>query len=222
MPLFEFLDDHQRLEGRLAMAVEYDGTHYCGWQRLKQAPSVQAALETALGRVAAATVQVHCSGRTDSGVHATRQIVHFDAPTPRSTKAWVYGANANLPRDIAVRWVAPVADDFHARFLALARRYRYVILNQPSRPVLERANATWCREPLNAERMHEAAQALVGEHDFSSFPSGWLPVEVGDATRAFHRGQTLRHAGGHRYPGQCLSASHDSQHRRRTGRGRAR
>lgn len=184
MPLFEFLDDHQRLAGRLAMAVEYDGTHYCGWQRLKQAPSVQEALETALGRVAAAPVQVHCSGRTDSGVHATRQIVHFDAPAPRSTKAWVYGANANLPRDIAVRWVAPVAADFHARFLALARRYRYVILNQPSRPVLERANATWCREPLNAERMHEAAQALVGEHDFSSFRAAGCQSK--SATRHVH------------------------------------
>ncbi|KXS36908.1 MAG: tRNA pseudouridine38-40 synthase [Halomonadaceae bacterium T82-2] len=169
MPLFEFLDEKHPLTGRLAMAVEYDGTGYCGWQRLKHAPSVQEALETALGRVASAPVRVLCSGRTDSGVHATRQIVHFDSPVPRSEKAWVFGANANLPRDIAVRWVKPVPDDFHARFLALARRYRYLILNQPSRPVLERANATWCREPLDAPRMHAAAQTLVGEHDFSSF-----------------------------------------------------
>nr|WP_298374422.1 tRNA pseudouridine(38-40) synthase TruA [uncultured Halomonas sp.] len=169
MALFEYLDDTRPLTGRLALGVEYDGSHYCGWQRLKQAPSVQAALEDALSKVAAAPVKVLCSGRTDSGVHATRQIVHFDAPVPRSQKAWVYGANVNLPRDVAVRWAVPVASDFHARFLALARRYRYVILNQPSRPVLERANATWCREPLDAALMHQAAQALVGEHDFSSF-----------------------------------------------------
>ncbi|SHF43043.1 tRNA pseudouridine38-40 synthase [Modicisalibacter ilicicola DSM 19980] len=169
MPLFEFLDDSRPLTGRVALGVEYDGSGYCGWQRLKQAPSVQAALEEALGKVASTPVKVLCSGRTDSGVHATRQIVHFDAPVPRSQKAWVFGANANLPRDIAVRWAVPVAEDFHARFLALARRYRYVILNQPNRPVLERANATWCREPLDERRMHEAAQVLVGEHDFSSF-----------------------------------------------------
>lgn len=169
MSRFGILDDRQRLTGRLAAAVEYDGSGYCGWQRLKHAPSVQASLEQALSRVASEAVTVHCSGRTDSGVHATRQIVHFDAPVPRSQKAWVFGANANLPRDIAVRWLVPVPDDFHARFLALARRYRYVILNQPSRPVLERANATWCRDPLDADAMHRAAQVLVGEHDFSSF-----------------------------------------------------
>ncbi|WP_069384251.1 tRNA pseudouridine(38-40) synthase TruA [Halomonas caseinilytica] len=169
MSLFQRLDEHHPLTGRLAMAVEYDGSQYCGWQRLKHAASVQASLETALSRVAGAAVRVHASGRTDSGVHATRQIVHFDPPTARSQKAWVFGTNANLPRDIAVRWIKPVGDDFHARFKALARRYRYVLLNQPSRPVLERANVTWCRDPLDAEAMHEAAQVLVGEHDFSSF-----------------------------------------------------
>lgn len=169
MTLFQRLDEHHPLTGRLAMAVEYDGTAYCGWQRLKHAASVQASLETALSRVAGDRVKVHASGRTDSGVHATRQVVHFDPPAARSQKAWVFGANANLPRDVAVRWVKPVPDDFHARFKALARRYRYVILNQPSRPVLERANVTWCRDPLDAEAMHVAAQVLVGEHDFSSF-----------------------------------------------------
>ncbi|RAR64355.1 MULTISPECIES: tRNA pseudouridine(38-40) synthase TruA [Halomonadaceae] len=169
MPLFESLDEKHPLTGRMAMGVEYDGSRYCGWQRLKQAPSVQGALEKAMARVANTPVTVHCSGRTDSGVHATRQIVHFDAPAPRSEKAWVFGTNANLPRDIAVHWIKAVPDDFHARFLALGRRYRYVILNQPSRPVLERANATWCRDPLDVPAMHEAAQALVGENDFSSF-----------------------------------------------------
>ncbi|WP_251976607.1 tRNA pseudouridine(38-40) synthase TruA [Salinicola avicenniae] len=169
MALFTRQDDNRPLSGRLALGVEYDGTHYCGWQRLKHADSVQGALEAALSKIAATPVRVLCSGRTDSGVHATRQIVHFDAPVERTQKAWVFGANAKLPRDIAVRWLVPVADDFHSRFSALARRYRYVILNQPTRPVMERHNVTWCREPLDAERMQRAAQALVGEHDFSSY-----------------------------------------------------
>ncbi|MBW6391475.1 tRNA pseudouridine(38-40) synthase TruA [Billgrantia antri] len=169
MTLFRPLDDRRPLSGRLAMGVEYDGSAYCGWQRLKHAPSVQAELERALSKVASQPITIHASGRTDSGVHATRQIVHFDAPAPRSQKAWVFGVNANLARDIAVRWVREVPEAFHARFKALARRYRYLILNQPSRPVLERANVTWCRDPLDADTMHRAAQALVGEHDFSSF-----------------------------------------------------
>ncbi|ALM54596.1 tRNA pseudouridine(38-40) synthase TruA [Halomonas huangheensis] len=169
MSLFHFLDERTPLKGRLALSVEYDGTSYCGWQRLKHAPSVQGALEKALGKIAGTDITVHCSGRTDSGVHATRQIAHFDPPVARSEKAWVFGGNANLPRDIAIRWIREVPDDFHSRFKALARRYRYVILNQPSRPVLERANATWCRDPLDADAMHQAAQVLVGEHDFSSF-----------------------------------------------------
>ncbi|MCC5881564.1 MAG: tRNA pseudouridine(38-40) synthase TruA [Halomonas sp.] len=169
MTLFQLLDDRRPLRGRLAMGVEYDGSAYCGWQRLKHAPSVQGELERALAKVASQSITVHASGRTDSGVHATRQVIHFDSPVPRSQKAWVFGVNANLARDVAVRWVREVPDDFHSRFKALARRYRYLILNQMSRPVLERANVTWCRDPLDADAMHRAAQALVGENDFSSF-----------------------------------------------------
>ncbi|WP_239495247.1 tRNA pseudouridine(38-40) synthase TruA [Salinicola halophilus] len=169
MAFFTRQDDNRPLSGRLAMGIEYDGTRYCGWQRLSHADSVQGALEKALTTIAAAPVKVLCSGRTDSGVHATRQIVHFDAPVERTQKAWVLGTNAKLPRDIAIRWLKPVPDDFHSRFSALARRYRYVILNQPTRPVLERHQATWCRDPLDAERMHRAAQVLIGEHDFSSY-----------------------------------------------------
>lgn len=169
MAFFSRQDDNQPLSGRLAMGIEYDGTRYSGWQRLSHADSVQGALETALSKIANTPVRVLCSGRTDSGVHATRQIVHFDAPAARTQRAWVFGTNAQLPRDIAIRWMTPVADDFHSRFSALARRYRYVILNQPSRPVLERHMVTWCRTSLDAPRMHRAAQALVGEHDFSSY-----------------------------------------------------
>ncbi|MEE3267443.1 MAG: tRNA pseudouridine(38-40) synthase TruA, partial [Pseudomonadota bacterium] len=155
--------------GRLAMGVEYDGSRFCGFQRLKHAASVQQAIEDALAKVAGAPVRIHASGRTDSGVHATRQVIHFDPPVQRTEKAWIFGANTNLPRDVAVRWVKPVSDDFHSRLGALARRYRYIFLNQISRPVMERHNVTWCRDPLDADAMHRAAQALVGEHDFSSF-----------------------------------------------------
>lgn len=151
------------------MGIEYDGTRFCGFQRLKHAASVQQAVEDAIEKVASAPVRIHASGRTDSGVHATRQIIHFDPPVQRSEKAWIFGSNTNLPRDVAVRWVKPVSDDFHSRLGALGRRYRYILLNQLSRPVLERHNVTWCRDPLDADAMHRAAQALVGEHDFSSF-----------------------------------------------------
>ncbi|MCA1772950.1 MAG: tRNA pseudouridine(38-40) synthase TruA [Halomonas sp.] len=169
MTLFYHFDETQPLTGRLAMGIEYDGTRFCGFQRLKHAASVQASVEDALSKVAGAPVQIHASGRTDSGVHATRQIVHLDPPAQRSEKAWVFGANTNLPRDVSIRWVKPVSDDFHSRLGALGRRYRYLLLNQISRPVLERHNVTWCRDPLDADAMHRAAQALVGEHDFSSF-----------------------------------------------------
>lgn len=169
MTLFYHFDETQPLKGRLAMGIEYDGSRFCGFQRLKDVASVQAAVEDALTKVASAPVQIHASGRTDSGVHATRQVVHFDPPAERTEKAWIFGVNTNLPRDVAVRWVKPVSDDFHSRLGALGRRYRYLVLNQISRPVLERTNVTWCRDPLDADAMHRAAQALVGEHDFSSF-----------------------------------------------------
>ncbi|WP_394424515.1 tRNA pseudouridine(38-40) synthase TruA [Vreelandella stevensii] len=169
MTLFYHFDETQPLVGRLAMGVEYDGTRFCGFQRLKHAASVQQAIEDALGKVAGAPVHIYASGRTDSGVHATRQVIHFDPPVQRTEKAWIFGANTNLPRDVAVRWVKPVSDDFHSRLGALARRYRYIFLNQISRPVMERHNVTWCRDPLDADAMHRAAQVLVGEHDFSSF-----------------------------------------------------
>ncbi|MEC7296710.1 MAG: tRNA pseudouridine(38-40) synthase TruA, partial [Pseudomonadota bacterium] len=157
MTLFYHFDETQPLAGRLAMGVEYDGSRFCGFQRLKHAASVQQAIEDALAKVAGAPVRIHASGRTDSGVHATRQVIHFDPPVQRTEKAWIFGANTNLPRDVAVRWVKPVSDDFHSRLGALGRRYRYIFLNQISRPVLERANVTWCRDPLDADAMHRAA-----------------------------------------------------------------
>jgi tRNA pseudouridine38-40 synthase len=156
---------------RLACRVEYDGSHYNGWQSQPHpdAVTVQDELERALSAIAAAPVRVHCAGRTDSGVHAFSQIVHFDTPAERSCKAWVIGGNAALPHAIRLHWASPVSEDFHARFSAQARSYRYVIANTPVRPALLHGQVTWHRHELDAAMMHDAAQALLGERDFSAF-----------------------------------------------------
>ncbi|KQX99140.1 tRNA pseudouridine synthase A [Rhodanobacter sp. Root480] len=154
---------------RIALGIEYDGTDFFGWQRLKEGPSVQARLEQALSRVADHPVEVSCAGRTDAGVHGRCQVVHFDTPAQRDMRGWVLGSCSNLPDSVAVLWAQPVADDFHARYAARSRRYRYRILNRPVRAALEARYVTWERLPLDAERMHQAAQALLGLHDFSAF-----------------------------------------------------
>lgn len=154
---------------RIALGIEYDGTDFNGWQRLSHAPSVQGALEAALSFVAAHPVEVVCAGRTDAGVHARCQVVHFESPAKRSGRGWMLGANSRLPSAVGVRWTQGVADDFHARFSALSRRYRYTILNRTARPALDARYVAWERRPLDAQAMHAAAQALVGEHDFSAF-----------------------------------------------------
>ena len=154
---------------RIALGIEYDGTDFLGWQRLSHGDTVQGALEQALSRVAAQPVEVTCAGRTDAGVHGRCQVVHFDAPVERAMRGWLLGATSNLPRSVAVLWAQPVAADFHARFSARSRRYRYTILNRPVRAALDARYVTWERQPLDATRMHAAAQALLGEHDFSAF-----------------------------------------------------
>ena len=154
---------------RIAMGIEYDGTDFFGWQRLKEGPSVQARLEQALSRVADHPVDVSCAGRTDAGVHGRCQVVHFDTPAQRDMRGWVLGSCSNLPDSVAVLWAQPVADDFHARYAARSRRYRYRILNRPVRAALEARYVTWERLPLDAGRMHQAARALLGLHDFSAF-----------------------------------------------------
>ncbi len=154
---------------RIALGIEYDGTDFLGWQRLSHGPTVQGAVETALSRVAAHPVSVTCAGRTDAGVHGLCQVVHFDTHAPREMRSWVLGACSNLPPSVAVLWAQPVADDFHARFSARSRRYRYSILNRPVRAALDARYVTWERQPLDAPRMHQAAQALLGEHDFTAF-----------------------------------------------------
>ena len=159
---------------RYALGVEYDGTRYSGWQRLSQPcepglPTVQAVLEEALAFVADAPVATTCAGRTDAGVHATCQVVHFDTGARRDPRGWTFGTTTRLPPDVCVRWCVPVSGDFHARFSARARRYRYRLLNRSVRPALGREALAWERRPLDADAMHRAAQALVGEHDFSAF-----------------------------------------------------
>ena len=153
---------------RWALGIEYDGRGLLGWQWQKDGPSVQAHLEDALGFVANHPVELVCAGRTDAGVHATAQVVHFDTPSVRDARAWVLGANCRLPEGIALRWAHPVMEAFHARFSAFGRRYRYVIANREVRPALESGRVAWWRRPLDAEAMHRAGQTFVGEHDFSS------------------------------------------------------
>ncbi len=154
---------------RYALGIEYDGSGFQGWQRLKHGPTVQAAVEGALGFVLDHPVEVTCAGRTDAGVHAACQVVHFDTDAVRTPFAIRQGSNSRLPAGVSVLWCQPVADDFHARYSARARRYRYTILNRPVRPAMQRDYLTWERQPLDADAMHAAAQALVGEHDFSAF-----------------------------------------------------
>jgi tRNA pseudouridine38-40 synthase len=156
---------------RIAFGIEYDGTGMLGWQTQRHGPSVQQAVESALSFVADAPVEAVCAGRTDAGVHARCQVAHADIEAQRTSRAWVLGANARLPDQIAVRWAVPVADAFHARYSAIARRYRYTIVNRKVRPALDARFATWERLPLDAAAMHEAAQVLLGEHDFSAFRS---------------------------------------------------
>jgi tRNA pseudouridine38-40 synthase len=155
---------------RIALGVEYDGGGFSGWQLQRHGVrTVQGELEAALSKVAAHPVRVACAGRTDTGVHATGQVAHFDTSAERSDRNWVLGSNVNLPPDVAVSWAHRVDEDFHARFSAVSRRYCYLILNRPSRSSLLAGRATWVHKPLDAERMHEAGQVLVGEHDFSSY-----------------------------------------------------
>ena len=155
---------------RVALGIEYDGNDFHGWQlQAHDQKTVQGALERALSVVADHPVRLFCAGRTDSGVHATEQVVHFDTSSVRDAKAWIRGTNAHLPDGVRVRWARDVAPDFHARFSATARRYLYVIDNRPVRPAIMNRQLSWHRWPLDVERMHEAGQYLLGENDFSSY-----------------------------------------------------
>jgi tRNA pseudouridine38-40 synthase len=159
------------MTGRVAALVEYDGTDFAGWQSQAHAASVQSAVELALGFVAGHPVIAVCAGRTDAGVHAIGQVIHFDTPAVRTPRAWVLGANTKLPASIALQWAGPVPDGFHARHAAIRRVYRYVILNRSARSALRRTRSAWIHRALDVDAMRIAAQSLVGEHDFSAFRS---------------------------------------------------
>jgi len=154
---------------RFAAGLEYDGRAYSGWQFQPGLNTVQDVVQRALSRVADAPIECVCAGRTDAGVHAGAQVVHFDTEAIRSERGWRLGTNSYLPDDVSVAWLREVPGHFHARYSATARSYRYLIFNRDSRSALAAGRATWERRPLDAERMHAAAQALVGEHDFSAF-----------------------------------------------------
>ena len=154
---------------RFACGVEYDGSGFSGWQRQPHARSVQAEVEAGLSKVADHPVTICCAGRTDAGVHATAQVIHFDTNAERSARSWVLGTNANLRADARLLWIKEADSDFHARFSALARSYRYVILNRDVPSALMRDRSTWVHRPLDEARMREGADYLVGEKDFSSF-----------------------------------------------------
>ena len=157
---------------RIALGIEYDGSRYCGWQMQSHGTrTVQDEIEKALSIVADHKIQVVCAGRTDTGVHATGQVVHFDTHAERRSKAWVMGVNTHLPDDVCVHWARPVADDFSARFSATMRSYRYVIQQRVARPALYSHRVTWVYNDLDSAAMHTAAQVLLGENDFSSFRS---------------------------------------------------
>lgn len=154
---------------RFAIGVEYVGTPYNGWQMQPHAPSIQATLNEALSQVADETVACVGAGRTDTGVHAAGQVAHFDTAAQRTPRSWLLGLNSNLPADINVQWATPVSGDFHARYSATGRVYRYRILNQQARSALEHNRAWWVRQPLNIAAMREAARYFIGKHDFSAF-----------------------------------------------------
>lgn len=154
---------------RIALGLEYCGTRFRGWQSQAVGETVQDALEAALAAIAGQPVPTLCAGRTDAGVHAIQQVVHFDAPVERPVTAWVRGVNSHLPDGVAVRWAQPVDDEFHARFSARGRRYRYLLLNRPQRPGLWQGRVGWCHGELDLSAMQDACGRLLGEHDFSAF-----------------------------------------------------
>jgi len=175
---------------RLALGMEYNGTAYHGWQLQSGVDTVQGVVEAALSSVANHAVRVICAGRTDTGVHAVGQVVHFDTTAVRTEHSWIFGANANLPDDVSITWAREVGDEFHARFSAVRRHYRYIIVNRHVRPALLAGNVSWNYRPLDSDRMHAAGQHLIGEHDFSSYRA--LECQSKTPTRIVHSLDVVR------------------------------
>jgi len=170
---------------RVALGIEYDGSAFHGWQAQQEGVrTVQTELEAALAKVADHPLRVVCAGRTDTGVHALGQVVHFDTEAQRTERNWLLGSNVNLPPDVSVTWARPVSDDFSARFSAVSRRYRYFILSRSSRSAVLARRVTWTHRALDVSLMQEAASALVGEHDFSSYRA--LGCQAKSPVRTLH------------------------------------
>ena len=176
---------------RIALGLEYDGSGFCGWQSQAGGGAVQDTVEAALAVVADAQTRVVCAGRTDAGVHALEQVVHFDTEAVRPNSAWVRGVNAHLPASVAVRWAQPVPDEFHARFSARGRRYRYLLLNRAERPGLMVRRVGWFHRPLDENLMREAASLLLGEHDFSTFRA--VECQAKSPVKTLRRVDLVRH-----------------------------
>lgn len=156
---------------RIVAILEYDGTAFCGWQWQDGVRTVQDVVEQALSTVADENIRAITAGRTDTGVHACAQVIHFDTSSIRDERSWLRGANSNLPADVAVRWVGQRDDEFHARFSATGRRYHYIILNRPMKPTYLAGKVTWDYRELDERRMQKAARHLVGKHDFNAYRS---------------------------------------------------
>lgn len=180
---------------KIAAVIEYRGSRYSGWQNQKHASSIQQHVETALSKIADHDVRVHCAGRTDAGVHALHQVVHFETTALRPPHAWVMGSNTYLSDDVCILWAQQVDDDFHARYSAVRRSYRYIIHNRPVRPALNPDLVTWEYQPLDADRMGRAAAGLIGEHDFSSYRAAGCqakaPVREVHKLTVFRRGEYI-------------------------------
>lgn len=176
---------------KIALGVEYNGNRFHGWQLQQEGVrTVQLCLEQAVSRVAAHDIRLFCAGRTDTGVHAIGQVAHFESASVRTERQWLLGINVNLPKDVSVNWVKFVADDFHARFSAVSRAYRYYIWNRQTRSALLTGKVNWTRPLLDHQQMHQAAQSLVGRHDFSSYRA--LQCQAKSPVKTLHRLDVLR------------------------------
>ena len=183
---------------RVALGVSYNGQAYSGWQSQLSGNTIQDKLEAALGRFATHPVSTLCAGRTDAGVHGLMQVVHFDTPLQRPASSWVRGTNTFLPADIAVQWAQPVPSDFHARASAVARRYAYVLLQSPVRPSVDAGRVGWVFHPLDHDAMRQAADILLGEHDFTSFRAS--ACQAKSPVKTLHRIDITRRGLGDPHP----------------------
>lgn len=154
---------------KFAIGIEYSGTAYSGWQQQKHSVSIQQHLQEAIGFVADHPVNLVCAGRTDAGVHAIEQVAHFESDSRRTNRSWLLGSNCRLPRDIRIKWISHVDESFHARFSAYARSYRYILFNSEVPSAVFHDRCSWEFRALDHRKMHESAQVLLGEHDFSAF-----------------------------------------------------